>query len=485
MPSISSRSMPTSGSGRWSRRVESRVVDGTTVGMGPVHRAATLRRCSSSSTSTASSTAAPTPVPGVAAVLAARAAPRRRRRLRDEQLDVLPGRLRDRGWPRWARRSARIGSSAHRGRPRSTCASTTRGLAASWPWAARGLDGSSRTSASRSSRPADAAARVEAEGIDGYEAAGRPDAVVVGLDPDVTTAGSPWPPTASARGARFVATNRDPIYPTETRPAARRRLDRRGHRDGRRRSPAISIGKPEPLLLLEAAARGRRRTRRRGDDRRRDRDRPRGRPGRRRALHPDADRRHDPGRARGAARGRATDGRRRRRRGAGGDPGRARPAADAGRAQAAQPGAPSSGTTAAQASNSARSGARTSTARRRPRRAPAGRSPRARQAQPDPLDGPRVLLGQVDVGRRSRSSVESVTGTPARGGGRADASATDGTMPAWTLLVGHRSRVDAAVDQLGHERRVVDRDGPWAIRSGSRASARRTWAAPPHSPAWR
>ncbi len=99
---------------------------------------------------------------------------------------------------------------------------------------------------------ADAATVAEATGVDGFEAAGRPDAVVVGLDPGFTYERLAVAADAVRAGARFVATNRDPIYPNE-----------RGLRPGAGSMVAaievaagvvpIAIGKPEPLLLLEAA----------------------------------------------------------------------------------------------------------------------------------------------------------------------------------------------------------------------------------------
>ena len=97
-----------------------------------------------------------------------------------------------------------------------------------------------------------AATRANQEGIDGYEAAGRPDAVVVGLDPQITYLRLAVAADAIRAGARFIATNRDPVYPTE-----------RGLRPGAGSIVAaievttgvtpLSIGKPEPLLLEEAA----------------------------------------------------------------------------------------------------------------------------------------------------------------------------------------------------------------------------------------
>jgi glycerol-1-phosphatase len=101
---------------------------------------------------------------------------------------------------------------------------------------------------------AHAATRMSQEGIDGWAAAGHPDAVVVGLDPQLTYLRIAAAADCIRAGAVFVATNRDPIYPTE-----------RGFRPGAgsvvaaievaaRTTAHITIGKPEPYLL-EAAAR--------------------------------------------------------------------------------------------------------------------------------------------------------------------------------------------------------------------------------------
>jgi 4-nitrophenyl phosphatase len=99
---------------------------------------------------------------------------------------------------------------------------------------------------------AHAATRVSQEGIDGYAAAGHPDAVVVGLDPNLTYIRLAVAADCIRAGAHFIATNRDPIYPTE-----------RGLRPGAGSLVAaveaatgvvpVSIGKPAPYLL-EAAA---------------------------------------------------------------------------------------------------------------------------------------------------------------------------------------------------------------------------------------
>ena len=79
-----------------------------------------------------------------------------------------------------------------------------------------------------------------------------PDAVVVGLDPQLTYLRLAVAADCIRAGARFIATNRDPIYPTE-----------RGLRPGAGSIVAaveattgvtpVSIGKPEPYLLEEAA----------------------------------------------------------------------------------------------------------------------------------------------------------------------------------------------------------------------------------------
>ena len=99
---------------------------------------------------------------------------------------------------------------------------------------------------------ADAAERAARDGVDGFEAAGRPDAVVVGLDPEVTYGRLAVAADAIRAGARFVATNRDPVYPTERglMPGAGSMVAAVETASG---VVPVSIGKPDPLLLLEAA----------------------------------------------------------------------------------------------------------------------------------------------------------------------------------------------------------------------------------------
>jgi phosphoglycolate/pyridoxal phosphate phosphatase family enzyme len=97
-----------------------------------------------------------------------------------------------------------------------------------------------------------AATRMSQEDIDGYAAAGNPDAVVVGLDPNLTYARLAVASDAIRAGAHFIATNRDPVYPTERglRPGAGSIVIALEAATG---VVPVSIGKPAPFLL-EAAA---------------------------------------------------------------------------------------------------------------------------------------------------------------------------------------------------------------------------------------
>ncbi len=95
---------------------------------------------------------------------------------------------------------------------------------------------------------AHAATRQAHEAIDGWEAAGRPDAVVVGLDPQFTYQKLAVAIDCVHHGARFVATNRDAVFPTEhgLRPGAGAIVA--SVEAGAQVTP-VSIGKPAPLLL--------------------------------------------------------------------------------------------------------------------------------------------------------------------------------------------------------------------------------------------
>jgi 4-nitrophenyl phosphatase len=97
-----------------------------------------------------------------------------------------------------------------------------------------------------------AATRVSQEGIDGVAAAGSPDAVVVGLDTTLTYLRLSVAADCVRAGAHFIATNRDPVYPTERglRPGAGSLVAAVEAASG---VVPVSIGKPAPYLL-EAAA---------------------------------------------------------------------------------------------------------------------------------------------------------------------------------------------------------------------------------------
>ena len=97
-----------------------------------------------------------------------------------------------------------------------------------------------------------AATRMHQEGIDGWAASGAPDAVVVGLDPNLTYLRLTAAADCIRAGARFIATNRDPIYPTERGllPGAGTLVAALEYTTG---VVPLSIGKPGPHLLELAA----------------------------------------------------------------------------------------------------------------------------------------------------------------------------------------------------------------------------------------
>lgn len=101
---------------------------------------------------------------------------------------------------------------------------------------------------------AHAATRMAREGIDGWEAAGHPDAVFIGLDPEMTYLKVAAAADCIRAGAVFVATNRDAIYPTASgfRPGAGAIVA--AIEVAARTSPRVTIGKPGPYLLEVAAA---------------------------------------------------------------------------------------------------------------------------------------------------------------------------------------------------------------------------------------
>jgi phosphoglycolate/pyridoxal phosphate phosphatase family enzyme len=104
----------------------------------------------------------------------------------------------------------------------------------------------------------DAAERWKSNGRDALAAVGAVDSVVVGLDTDLTYGRLACAAEAVRSGARFIATNRDPIYPLEKglMPGAGTIVAAIETATG---VTPISIGKPGPLLLEVAAhAAGRR-----------------------------------------------------------------------------------------------------------------------------------------------------------------------------------------------------------------------------------
>jgi phosphoglycolate/pyridoxal phosphate phosphatase family enzyme len=117
---------------------------------------------------------------------------------------------------------------------------------------ARGLERELRDVGLEVVTAAHAATRMAQDGIDGVDAAGAPDAVVVGLDPQLTYLRLAAAADCIRAGAKFVATNRDPLYPTERglRPGAGSIVAALEVATGR--APVV-IGKPAPLLLETAA----------------------------------------------------------------------------------------------------------------------------------------------------------------------------------------------------------------------------------------
>ena len=297
---------------------------------------------------------------------------------------------------------------------------------------------------------AHAAARVNQEGIDGFDASGGPDAVIVGLDPQLTYLRLAVAADAIRRGARFIATNRDPIYPTERglRPGAGSLVAAVEATTG---VTPVSIGKPAPGLL-EAAAHAV------------------GRDPREAVMIGDSLLTDIPAAKAVGARsvlmltGVSTADQ------LDGLPPDARPDAVAANAEElaavldaarrlTQSGADSSGIPAPQASNSALRRLSTSpSANATLEGAPIDR-PQLRQRQPDPLDGALVLLGQLDVGHRQVVGRERDRHAGAvQPGERVGLERRDDVG----LDVRGRAQVEghAAGAELGAQLRVVDRARP-------------------------
>ncbi len=191
------------------------------------------------------------PVPGVAALLAERAA------AGDDVVYITNNSMHYRA--DYVTRLAALGAPVTADRVISAPRATALYLLAHEPSVRRvlavgasGLDRELRDAGLEVVGAAHVAERMAREGLDGWAAAGHPDAVVAGLDPQLTYLRIAAAADCIRAGARFIATNRDPTYPTE-----------RGLRPGSGAVIAaievaagvvpLVIGKPEPLLLLEAA----------------------------------------------------------------------------------------------------------------------------------------------------------------------------------------------------------------------------------------
>jgi 4-nitrophenyl phosphatase len=197
------------------------------------------------------------PVPGVAAVLATRAAQG------DDVVYVTNNSM----WYRaeYVDRIAAMGAPVDVDRIVSSPRATALYLADHEPSirhvltvGARGLERELEDAGYRVTPAADAAKRIAGTGFEGtdggngWEAADRPDAIVVGLDPQFEYLRLAVAADCVRAGARFIATNRDPIYPTERaiRPGAGSIVAAVEATTG---VTPITIGKPEPYLLEEAA----------------------------------------------------------------------------------------------------------------------------------------------------------------------------------------------------------------------------------------
>jgi len=97
-----------------------------------------------------------------------------------------------------------------------------------------------------------AAERMAKEGIDGVAASGGVQAVVAGVDPQMSYLRIAAAADCVRAGALFIATNRDPVYPVEVglRPGAGSIV---AAIEVASSVAPTTIGKPEPLLMEEAA----------------------------------------------------------------------------------------------------------------------------------------------------------------------------------------------------------------------------------------
>jgi glycerol 3-phosphatase-2 len=191
------------------------------------------------------------PVPGIAALLAGRAA------AGDDIVYVTNNSLHYRA--DYVTRLAAMGAPVRADRVISSPRATALYLAEHEPGFRRvltvggsGLDRELRDVGLEIVTAAHAAERMAKEGLDGWAAAGHPDAVVAGLDPQLTYLRIAAAADCIRAGARFIATNRDPVYPLEhgLRPGSGSIVAAIEVAAGT--SPLV-IGKPERLLLEQAA----------------------------------------------------------------------------------------------------------------------------------------------------------------------------------------------------------------------------------------
>jgi 4-nitrophenyl phosphatase len=191
------------------------------------------------------------PVPGVAAVLAARAA------AGDDVVYVTNNSM----WYRadYIARLSSMGAPVSPDRIVSSARATALYLAGSDPRPAlalvvggAGLMHEMRDVGLEVLPSADAAARWAASDRDAAVAVAGVDTVVVGLDLELSYGKLAVAAEAVRSGARFVATNRDPVYPTEhgLLPGAGSVVAAIAAACG---VEPVSIGKPAPLLLEVAA----------------------------------------------------------------------------------------------------------------------------------------------------------------------------------------------------------------------------------------
>ena len=203
--------------------------------------------CSCSSTSTASSIAAPTPCR--ASPPSSRTAPPRG----DDVVYVTNNSMHYRA--DYVTRLTAMGAPVSAGSDRQSAARDRPLPREHQPRVRRVLDGGRRRAGARAARRRPGGrdrrrrrrTRMAQEGIDGLAAAGRPGCRRAGVDPEADVPPARARPADCIRaGALFIATNRDPVYPTERwlRPGAG------SSRRGASRSPPAStplvIGKPEP-----------------------------------------------------------------------------------------------------------------------------------------------------------------------------------------------------------------------------------------------